>query len=43
MAITPKCQTEFKFINDLLKKLGILSATNGGITLNSLVNIIPNE
>ncbi len=43
MVITPKCQTEFKFINDLLKKPGILSATNGGITLNILVNIIPNE
>jgi len=27
MVITPKSQTEFKFINDLLKKLGILSAT----------------
>jgi hypothetical protein len=27
MAITPKSQTEFKFINDLLKKLGISSAT----------------
>lgn len=27
MVITPKSQTEFKFINDLLKKLGIASAT----------------
>jgi hypothetical protein len=27
MVITPKSQTEFKFINDLLKKLGISSAT----------------
>jgi hypothetical protein len=27
MVITTKSQTEFKFINDLLKKLGILSAT----------------
>jgi hypothetical protein len=27
MVITPKSQTEFKFINDLLNKLGILTAT----------------
>jgi len=27
MVITPKNQSEFKFINDLLKKLGISSAT----------------
>ena len=27
MVITPKSQGEFKFINDLLKKLGISSAT----------------
>lgn len=27
MVITPKSQTEFKFINDLLKKLGIAAAT----------------
>ena len=27
MIITPKSRTEFKFINDLLKKLGISSAT----------------
>jgi ribosomal 50S subunit-associated protein YjgA (DUF615 family) len=27
MVITPKSQSEFKFINDLLKKLGISSAT----------------
>lgn len=27
MVITPKSQTEFKFINDLLKKLGVASAT----------------
>ena len=27
MVITPKSQTEFKFINDLLKKLGIVTAT----------------
>lgn len=27
MVITPKNQVEFKFINDLLKKLGISSAT----------------
>lgn len=27
MVITPRSQTEFKFINDLLKKLGISSAT----------------
>lgn len=27
MVITPKNQGEFKFINDLLKKLGISSAT----------------
>ncbi|MBX7204602.1 MAG: hypothetical protein K1X81_04215 [Bacteroidia bacterium] len=27
MVITPKNQDEFKFINDLLKKLGISSAT----------------
>ena len=27
MVITPKTLTEFKFINDLLKKLGIASAT----------------
>jgi hypothetical protein len=27
MVITPKSRTEFKFINDLLKKLGISSAT----------------
>jgi hypothetical protein len=27
MVITPKSQTEFKFLNDLLKKLGISSAT----------------
>jgi hypothetical protein len=27
MVITPKSQAEFKFINDLLKKLGIVSAT----------------
>ena len=27
MVITPKSQVEFKFINDLLKKLGISSAT----------------
>ena len=27
MVITPRSQTEFKFINDLLKKLGILTAT----------------
>lgn len=27
MVITPKSQGEFKFINDLLKKLGIASAT----------------
>ncbi len=27
MVITPKSQTEFKFINDLLKKLGVSSAT----------------
>ena len=26
MVITPKSETEFKFINDLLKKLGISSA-----------------
>ncbi len=27
MVITPKSQTEFKFLYDLLKKLGIASAT----------------
>ncbi len=27
MVITPRSKTEFKFINDLLKKLGISSAT----------------
>ena len=27
MVITPKNKSEFKFINDLLKKLGISSAT----------------
>jgi hypothetical protein len=27
MVITPKSQSEFKFLDDLLKKLGILSAT----------------
>ena len=27
MVITPKSQAEFKFINDLLKKLGVVSAT----------------
>ncbi len=27
MVITPKSQVEFKFIHDLLKKLGISSAT----------------
>ncbi|MDX2173963.1 MAG: hypothetical protein SFY56_12645 [Bacteroidota bacterium] len=27
MVITPKSETEFKFINNLLKKLGISSAT----------------
>lgn len=27
LVITPKSQGEFKFINDLLKKLGISSAT----------------
>ena len=27
MVITPKSQNEFKFLNDLLKKLGISSAT----------------
>lgn len=27
MVITPRSQSEFKFINDLLKKLGISSAT----------------
>lgn len=27
MVITPRSQTEFKFITDLLKKLGISSAT----------------
>ncbi len=27
MVITPKSQSEFKFIHDLLKKLGISSAT----------------
>lgn len=27
VVITPKSETEFKFINDLLKKLGISSST----------------
>ncbi len=27
MVITPKSQTEFRFINDLLKKLGISAST----------------
>jgi ribosomal 50S subunit-associated protein YjgA (DUF615 family) len=27
MVITPKSQAEFKFINDLLKKLGVVTAT----------------
>ena len=27
VVITPKSQTEFKFLNDLLKKHGIVSAT----------------
>ena len=36
MVITPKSQDEFKFLNDLLKKLGISSATMTEVELEDL-------